>query len=182
MNRTAKCSHNEHYAAILEQLLLPAATWVRLKNIYLFKLAKLIYRGKKKSEVREVEAEISQERDSCRGDGDALYDHRSWDTENTAVMTCAFHDTSVLPQRKKKNHKQTLDSGCRCCYCCSVAQSCLTLGDPVECSTPGLPVSHHLPKFAQVHVRCTGDAIQPSHSLKPSFLSALNLSDGRQGL
>ena len=135
----------------------------------------------KKSEVREVEAEISQERDSCRGDGDALYAHRSWDTENTAVMTCAFHDTSVLPQRKKKNHKQTLDSGCRC-YCCSVAQSCLTLGDPVECSTPGLPVSHHLPKFAQVHVRCTGDAIQPSHSLKPSFLSALNLSDGRQGL
>ena len=51
MNRTAKCSHNEHYAAILEQLLLPAATWVRLKNIYLFKLAKLIYRGKKNQKL-----------------------------------------------------------------------------------------------------------------------------------
>ena len=48
MNRTAKCSHNERHAAILEQLVLPAATWVCLKNTYICKLAKLIYRGKKK--------------------------------------------------------------------------------------------------------------------------------------
>lgn len=75
----AKCSCNEHRAAILEQLVLPAATGVHPKNIHIFKLAKLIYRGKKKkkSEVREVEAEISQERDSCRGDGDALHADRS---------------------------------------------------------------------------------------------------------
>ena len=36
--------------------------------------------------------------------------------------------------------------------CCSVTQSCLTLSDPVDCSTPGFPVLHHLPEFAQTHV------------------------------
>ena len=36
--------------------------------------------------------------------------------------------------------------------CCSVAKSCLTLCSPVDCSTPGFPVLHHLPKFAQTHV------------------------------
>ena len=47
---------------------------------------------------------------------------------------------------------------------------------PMDCSTPGLSVPHHLPKFAQVHVHCIGDAIQPSHPLIPSSLSALNFS------
>ena len=42
---------------------------------------------------------------------------------------------------------------------CSVAQSCPTLRDPMDCSMPGLPVLHHLPEFAQVHVYCIGDAI-----------------------
>ena len=60
--------------------------------------------------------------------------------------------------------------------CCSVAQSCLTLCDSVDCSTPGLSVSHHLLEFAKVHVYCVGDDIQPSHPLTPSSLSALNLS------
>ena len=44
------------------------------------------------------------------------------------------------------------------------------------CNTPGLSVSHHLPKFAQVHVHCISDAIQLSHPLMPSSPSALNLS------
>ena len=46
---------------------------------------------------------------------------------------------------------------------CSVAQSCLTLCDPMNCSMPGLPVHHHLPEFTQTHVRRVRDAIQPSH-------------------
>ena len=45
----------------------------------------------------------------------------------------------------------------------SVAQSCPTLCDPMNCSTPGLPVHHQLPEFTQTHVRRVGDAIQPSH-------------------
>ena len=47
----------------------------------------------------------------------------------------------------------------------SVTQSCLTLCDPINRSTPGLPVHHHLPEFTQTHVHRVSDAIQPSHSL-----------------
>ena len=47
----------------------------------------------------------------------------------------------------------------------SVAQSCLTLCNPMNCSTPGLPVHHQLPEFTQTHVHWVGDAIQPSHPL-----------------
>ena len=47
----------------------------------------------------------------------------------------------------------------------SVAQLCLTLCNPMNCSTPGLPVPHQLPEFIQTHVRQVGDAIQPSHPL-----------------
>ena len=47
----------------------------------------------------------------------------------------------------------------------SVAQSCPTLCDPVNWSTPGLPVHHQLPEFTQTHVHWVGDAIQPSHPL-----------------
>ena len=47
----------------------------------------------------------------------------------------------------------------------SVAQSCLTLCDPMNRSTPGLPVHHQLPEFTQTHVHQVGDAIQPSHPL-----------------
>jgi len=46
-----------------------------------------------------------------------------------------------------------------------VAQSCLTLCDPMNCSTPGLPVHHQLPEFTQTHVHRVSDAIQPSHPL-----------------
>ena len=45
----------------------------------------------------------------------------------------------------------------------SVAQSCPTLCDPKNCSTPGLRVHHHLPEFTQTHVHRVRDAIQPSH-------------------
>ena len=47
----------------------------------------------------------------------------------------------------------------------SVAQSCPTLCDPMNRSTPGLPVHHQLPEFTQTHVHRVSDAIQPSHPL-----------------
>ena len=62
-----------------------------------------------------------------------------------------------------------------------VAQSCLTLCDPMDCSTPGLPVRHHPPEFTQTHVRRVGDAIQPSHPLLSPSPPALNLSQ-HQGM
>ena len=68
---------------------------------------------------------------------------------------------------------------CHCCY--SVPRSRPTLCDPEDCSMPALPVPHHLLRFAQVHVHCTGDAFQPSHPLTPSSPSALSLSQ-QQGV
>ena len=47
----------------------------------------------------------------------------------------------------------------------SVAQSCLTLCDPMNSSTPGLPVHHQLPEFTETHVHRVSDTIQPSHPL-----------------
>ena len=64
---------------------------------------------------------------------------------------------------------------------CSVAQSCPTLGDAMDCSTPGLPVHHQLPEFTQTHVHRVGDAIQPSHPLLSPSPPAFNLSQ-HQGL
>ena len=48
---------------------------------------------------------------------------------------------------------------------CSVTKSCLTLCDPMDCSTPGFPVHHQLPELTQTHVYRVGDAIKPSHPL-----------------
>ena len=59
---------------------------------------------------------------------------------------------------------------------CSVTQLCPTLCDPMDCSTPGLPVLHHLPEFAQTHVHSVSDAIQPSHPLLSPSPSAFSLS------
>ena len=54
----------------------------------------------------------------------------------------------------------------------SVAQLCLTLCDPMNRSTPGLPVQHQLPEFTETHVHRVSDAIQPSHPLlSPSPLA-----------
>ena len=58
----------------------------------------------------------------------------------------------------------------------SVAQSCLTLCDPMNCSTPGLPVHHQLPEFTQTHVLRVSDAIQPSHPLSSPSPPAPNPS------
>ena len=63
----------------------------------------------------------------------------------------------------------------------SVAQPCLTLSDPMDCSTPGFPVHHQLPELAQTHVHWVSDAIQPSHPLSSPSPPAFNLSQ-HQGL
>ena len=61
------------------------------------------------------------------------------------------------------------------------AQSCLTLCNPMDCSTPGLSVLYQLPEFIQTHVHWVGDAIQPSHPLSSPSPPTLNLSQN-QGL
>ena len=63
----------------------------------------------------------------------------------------------------------------------SVAQLCPTLWDPMNCSTPGLPVHHQLSESTQTHIHWVGDAIQPSHALSSPSPPAFNLFQ-HQGL
>ena len=68
------------------------------------------------------------------------------------------------------------------CYssgCCSIAQSCLILCNPMNCSMPGFPVLHHLPELVQTHVHWVSDAIQPSRPLSSSSPPAFNFSKHR---
>ena len=67
------------------------------------------------------------------------------------------------------------------CYCCSLAQSCLTLCDPMDCSTPGFLILRYLPELAQTHIDQVGDTIQPSCLLSSPSPPAFNLSQ-HQGL
>ena len=67
------------------------------------------------------------------------------------------------------------------CCCCSAAQSCPILCDPMDCSTSGLPVHHQLLEFTKTHIHRAGDAIQSSHPLSSPSSPALKLSQ-HQGL
>ena len=65
-------------------------------------------------------------------------------------------------------------------HCCSVTKLCRTLWDPMDCSTPGFPVLHYLPDFAQAHVHWVSNAIQSSHPLSlllllPSIFPSLRV-------
>ena len=64
---------------------------------------------------------------------------------------------------------------------CSVAQSCLTFCNPMDCSRPGFPVLHQLPELTQTHIHWVSDVIQPSHPLSSPSPPAFNLSQN-QGL
>ena len=86
-------------------------------------------------------------------------------------MTVTFVEKEIFPEWWRST------ASC----CCSVAKSCPTLCDPMDGSTPGLPVFHHLLEFTQTYVHWVSDAIQPSHSLLPASPPALNLSR-HQGL
>ena len=79
------------------------------------------------------------------------------------VLVCEFQHLSLLVQFSL------------------VTQSCPTLSDPMDCSTPGFPVHHQIPELAQTHVHRVSDAIQPSHLLSSSSLPAFNHSQ-HQGL
>ena len=86
------------------------------------------------------------------------------------VMTYNFYD--FIPEIMKGNWLV-----CNIPYLfSSVAQSCPTLCDPMNCSTPGLPIHHQLPEFTQTHVHRVSDAIQPSYPLSSPSPPAPNPS------
>ena len=64
---------------------------------------------------------------------------------------------------------------------CSVAQSCLTVFDPMDCSTPGFPVHHQLPELTRTHVHWVSDVILPSYPLSSPSPPTFSLSQ-HQGL
>ena len=72
-------------------------------------------------------------------------------------------------RKMEKNSKRTEMATYLKVQFSSVAQSCPTLCDPMNYSTPGLPVHHQLPEFTQTHVHWVSDAIQPSHPLLSPF-------------
>ena len=74
-------------------------------------------------------------------------------------------------------HAQVTSSHSKTSYCsCSVVKSHPTLCNPMDCSTPGFPVLHYLPEFAQTHVHRVSDAIQPSYPLSSSSPFAITCS------
>ena len=87
---------------------------------------------------------------------------------------------------RQKTNKQRLkafyfEKLIQCIQFSSVTQSCLTLCDPMDGSTPGFSVGHQLPELAQTHVHRVGDAIQLSHPLSSPSPPAFSLSQ-HQGL
>ena len=73
----------------------------------------------------------------------------------------------ILKARKKIDNNLSVSS---------VFQSCLTLCNPMDCSTPGFPAHHQFPELTQTHVHRVGDAIQSSHPLSSPSPPTFNLS------
>ena len=89
------------------------------------------------------------------------------------TISCLIYSTHRARVKEWKTQRGKFS--CRLQFS-SVAQSCLTLCDPMNCSMPGLPVHHQHPEFTQTHAHRVGDAIQPSHSLLPPSPPAPNPS------
>ena len=116
----------------------------------------------------------------------------------SSILITTLKSNAAFPHRRNQNEKRLKDLSYReqtdqtflplvysknntMVSVSSVAQSCLTLCDPMNHNRPGLSVHHQLPEFTQTHVHWVGDAIQPSHPLLSPSSPALNLSQ-HQGL
>ena len=96
----------------------------------------------------------------------------------TPVLTSLPHLWYCPDTRKVTTVTESLSPSVLLLFRCSL---CLTLCDPMDCSTPGFPVLHYPPEFAHIHVLWVDDAIQPSHPLSSPSPPALSLSQ-HQGL
>ena len=84
------------------------------------------------------------------------------------ILTLLKNQLSGIAKKILKmmyNQRRFAFQDIKCTQFSSVAQSCPTLCDPMNRSTPGLPVHHQLPEFTETHVHQVSDAIQPSHPL-----------------
>ena len=92
------------------------------------------------------------------------------------VLSLLYRTTLKSIDDYWKNHSFNYTHLCMQVQFSSVTQSCLTLCDPMNRSTPGLTVHYQLPEFTQTHVHWVSDAIQPSHPLSSPFPPAPNPS------
>ena len=86
----------------------------------------------------------------------------SWPTDRTQVSCISSIGRQILCHLSHQGSPRSLNNFSSVQ---SVTQLCLTICDPMNRSTPGLPVHHQLPEFTQTHAHRVGDAIQPSHPL-----------------
>ena len=117
-----------------------------------------------------------------KASGNALGDRKG--SRPLLFMRCYLvitHQRIVPPQDQRNKSELVTTVPAWAGHYCSMAQSRPILCNPVDCSTPGFPVLHHLPAFAQIHVHSVGDAIQPSHPLPSPSPPAFSLSQ-HQGL
>ena len=127
--------------------------------------------------------------------GYSLWGHKSWTRLSTQLTPIKHHNKKPhrLPgfhhERVYQSHVHFVLQSIKCVKHCikmytaklkvqfsSVTQSCPTLCDPMNRSTPGLPVHHQLPEFTQSHIHRGSDAIQPSHPLSSPSPPAPNPS------
>ena len=87
---------------------------------------------------------------------------------------------SYHKSKKKKTSWFCSSTKCWIDHCYSAAKSCPAVCNPVICSTPGFPVLHHLPEFAETHAHWISNAIQLSHPLSPASLHALKSSQASE--
>ena len=106
----------------------------------------------------------------------------AWEIPGTEEPGAAVHAITESDMTEQPS-AHALAFICRCISVqfSSVTQLCPTLCDPMNRSTPGLPVHHQLPEFTQTHVHRVGDTIQPSHRLSSPSPPAPNPSQ-HQGL
>ena len=107
-------------------------------------------------------------------------------THHLHVVCGCFHAGTCMPTKLKtlticSFSEKALTPDLTSVQFSSATQSCPTLCDPMNCSTPGLPVHHQLPELTQTQVHQVSDAIQPSHLLSSPSLPAPNPSQ-HQGL
>ena len=115
-------------------------------------------------------------------------EHRLWSTGASVVGAPGLQstDSAAVAHGLQSTDSAAVAYGLSCSVACGiffssvqfspVAQSCPTLCDPMNRSTPGLPAHHQLLEFTQTHVHRVSDAIQPSHPLSSPSPPAPNLS------
>ena len=125
-----------------------------------------------------------QEVNQSGGTGSSSWRSRKWGVlEAGKMVRCALFYRRKIWGMEKLSFIQDLITGKsqRGYQFSSVTQPCPTLWNPMNCSTPGLPVYHQLLEFTQTHAHWVGDAIQPSHPLSSLSPPAFDLSQ-QQGL